>query len=263
MMVPVRTPLTVEPGFRAFVVRMFGDDGRAWIATLPAAHAELATRWQLDLGPELPGGLLSCVREARRIDGSAAILKIGAPWPRTSDEIAALRAWGGNGAALLLEVDEQLGALLLERVQPGMHPTSAAAAEVVKVLRALHIPPLAGLGTLGALARRRIARALDQGRATGAKAEWALAKVGELERDPPPPVLLHGDFDERNLLTCERRGMCAIDPLPCVGDPAYDAGYWVHGNRRPGRRARLDALVELGFDRARVRDWAAIVGVHG
>ena len=75
-------------------------------------------------------------------------------------------------------------------------------------------------------------------------------------------MLVHGDFDERNLLW-SRGGLVAIDPWPCVGDPAYDAGYWVHGNRRPGRRARLDALVELGFDRARVRDWAAIVGVHG
>ena len=263
MMVPVSTPLTVEPGFRAFIARMFGDEGRAWIAALPARHAELASRWQLELGPELPGGLLSCAREARRFDGSRAILKIGSPWPRTSDEIAALRAWDGNGAALLLEADEQVGALLLERVQPGTHPTSATATEVAEVLRALHIPPLAGLETLDALARRRIARAVDQGRAPGAKAEWALAKVVELERDPPVPVLLHGDFDERNLITCTRRGLCAIDPLPCVGDPAYDAAYWVHGNRRPGRRARLDAIVEFGFDRARVRDWAAIVGVHG
>jgi streptomycin 6-kinase len=74
---------------------------------------------------------------------------------------------------------------------------------------------------------------------------------------------VHGDFDERNLLVCERRGLCAVDPLPCTGDPAYDAAYWVHGNRLPGRRARLDALFELGFDQARVRDWAAVVGVHG
>jgi streptomycin 6-kinase len=263
MMVPVSTPVNVEPGFRAFVTRMFGEEGRAWIATLPTVHAELATRWQLDLGSELTGGLLSCVREAARFDGSAAVLKIGVPWLRTSDEIATLRAWDGNGAALLLEADEQLGALLLERVQPGTHPTSATAAGVAAVLRALHIPPLAGLDPLGVLARRRITRALDQGRTTGAKAEWALAKVVELEQDPPPPVLLHGDFDERNLLTCTRRGLCAIDPLPCVGDPAYDGAYWVHGNRRPGRRARLDAIVELGYDRARVRDWAAIVGVHG
>ena len=118
--------------------------------------------------------------------------------------------------------------------------------------------------TLGELARRRLGRAVEPGRASPEqKLDWALTKIAELERDPPADVLLHGDFDERNLLVCSRRGLCAIDPMPCSGDPAYDAAYWVHGNRRPGRRARLDALVELGFDRARVRDWAAVVGVHG
>ncbi len=265
MMVPMGylVPEVVEPGFRAFVARAFGDDGRAWIAALPEAHATLAARWQLELGPELPGGLLSCVREALLPDGSAAVLKIGAPCPRARDEIAALRAWGGKGAPALLSADEELGAMLLERIQPGTHPPDAGAAAVATVLKALHIPPPAGLTTLGELARRRLGRAVEQGRASETKAAWALMKVAELEREPPADVLLHGDFDERNLLVCSRRGLCAIDPLPCTGDPAYDAAYWVHGNRRPGRRARLDALVELGFDRARVRDWAAVIGVHG
>jgi streptomycin 6-kinase len=77
-------------------------------------------------------------------------------------------------------------------------------------------------------------------------------------------VLVHGDLDERNLLTCERRALVAIDPLPCVGDPSYDAAYWVHANRRPGRRARLEALLGAsGLPRERVRDWAGVIGVHG
>lgn len=153
---------------------------RARRSRLPETLAELASRWRLDLGPELPGGLLSCVREATLHDGTGAVLKVGRS-PRTHDEITALRAWGGRGAPALLAADEQLRA-----------------------------------------------------------------------------------FDEHNILVCERRGLCAVDPLPCAGDPAYDAGYWVHGERRPGRRARLDAIVAATrLERARVRDWAAVVGVHG
>lgn len=265
MMVPMapRVTETVEPSFRSFVARILGDEGRAWIAALPDAQATLAARWRLELGPELPGGLLSCVRAVRRADGTPAILKLGAPWPRTRHEIAALRAWDGKGAPTLLAADNAIGAMLLERIEPGTHPAVATADQIATVLTELHVDPPAALPLLGAVARQRIDDALREGRATRTKAAWALAKVAELERDTHPVVLVHGDFDERNLLVCERRGLCAIDPLPCSGDPAYDAGYWVHGNRRPGRRARLDALVELGFDRARVRDWAAVVGVHG
>ncbi len=77
-------------------------------------------------------------------------------------------------------------------------------------------------------------------------------------------MLLHGDFDERNLLVCASRGLCAVDPLPCVGDPAYDAAYWVHANRRSGRRARLEGiLAATGLPRGRVRDWAGVIAVHG
>jgi streptomycin 6-kinase len=253
----------VEPGFRAFVARTLGDEGREWIARLPSIEEELAERWGLVLGPELPGGLLSCVRAVTREDGSEAILKIGS-WRRTRDEIEALRAWRGGGAPLLIAADVELKAMLLERIEPGGHPVGAPGDAVGAVLQQLHVPAHDELQTLREIVRKRVKRAARDGRASAQKARWALAKADELERDAPAPVLLHGDFDERNLLVCSRRGLCAIDPLPCAGDPAYDAAYWVHGNRQPGRRGRLDALVAAGgLDRARVRDWAAIIGVHG
>lgn len=253
----------VEPGFRAFVVQTLGDAGRAWLDQLPDVIAELATRWRLTLGPELPGGLLSCVRAATLDDGRAVVLKVGA-WPRTNHEIASLRTWAGRGAPELLDADEALKAMLLERIEPGGHPSGASGAAVGAILGELHVPPHPELPTLREIVRKRVENALRDERVSEQKASWALAKADELERDAPAPALLHGDFDERNLLVCSRRGLCAIDPLPCAGDPAYDAAYWVHGNRQPGRRARLEAIVvATGFDRGRVRDWAAIIGVHG
>jgi streptomycin 6-kinase len=38
-----------------------------------------------------------------------------------------------------------------------------------------------------------------------------------------PRVLLHGDLHHKNILSAEREPWLAIDPLPRVGDPAYDA----------------------------------------
>lgn len=253
----------VEPGFRAFVARVYGEEGRAWIARLPIVQEELAQRWRLELGPELPGGQLSSVRAVRLASGDGAVLKIGSR-PRTRDEIVALRTWAGHAAPELLAADEELNAMLLERIEPGSRARSLSEEAVAYVLRGLHVPPPHGLPSLDEIVERRIEIALRDGRASEQKAGWALAKVAELRRDHAPSVLLHGDFVERHLLACSRRGLCAIDPLPCTGDPAYDAAYWVHGSRQPGRRARLDAIVEAtGLDRRRVRDWAAIIGVHG
>ena len=254
----------VPPGFRAFVARTFGDEGRSWLASLPTLLEELAACWLLDLGAELPGGSLSYVCETTTEDGISAVLKVGPPWPSAADEIAALRVWEGRGSPLLLRADESLHALLLERIVPGAHPDPGEATAVARVLQAIHVSPPTGLPSLGETVRRRLSRAVEDGRASTEKRAWALATVAELERTAPAAVLLHGDLDERNLLVCARRGLCAIDPLPCVGDPAYDAAYWVHANRRSGRRARFEAIVTAtGLPRDRVRDWAGIVGVHG
>ena len=264
MMLPMArsVPETVAETSHAFIARHFGDEGRAWLASLPDALATITRRWQLELGPPLAGGLLAAVHVVTRADGSQAVLKVGGPWSRTRDEITALRAWKGGPAPEILLADEEAGALLLERIEPGPRPAGASANEVAALLPELQIAPIDGIPTLAEVVDERLEQARREGRQTS-KLAWAFAKLAELERDPPPAVLLHGDFDERNLLVCARRGLCAIDPLPCAGDPAYDAAYWVHGNRRAGRRARLDALVDLGFDRTRVRDWAAVIGVHG
>ena len=257
--------IPVEPSFRAFVARTFGDEGRRWLAELPGVTAELASRWELVLGDELPGGVLASVRAATTAEGRPVVLKIGGPFFSVRNEAAVLRAWDGLSSPALLAADEAVGALLLERISPGTAASDAAAADVAAVLGNLHaVPPPPGLRELGDVARRRVLRALEQARATPYKADWALAKIDELERDPQPQVLLHGDFDERNLLRCSRRGLAAIDPLPCVGDAAYDAGHWAHANRRPGRRARTTAIAEaLGLDVARVRGWCAVAAIHG
>jgi streptomycin 6-kinase len=257
----------VHPGYRAFVARIGGEEGRAWIASVPARLQSAAERWRLELGPELPGGLLACVVEATTADGREAVLKLPSPWARGEDEVRALRAWAGHGAPELLAEDPEQGALLLERIRPGEHPVSLAAEAIAPVLRLLAVEPPPGLPALTAIAAQRLATAEAEGRANARRLTWARHAVERLEAGAPPPALVHGDFDERNLLRCAQRGVCAIDPLPCAGDPLYDAASWVHGNRRPERRARFDALVaELHLDEgecARLRDWCGVVAVHG
>ncbi len=253
----------VEPTFRSSVTRLVGDEAREWLARLPALEAEIAARWRLELGDELPGGLLASVRAVRRADGTDAVLKLSGPWDRTADEIACLRLWGGGPAPALLEADEEQGAILLERITPGTRETDADPESVASLLAAIHVPDAIGLRALDVTARRRLDRAERDGRASGQRLAWARTAVQRLQEDAPAPVIVHGDFDERNLLTCARRGVCAIDPLPCAGDGTYDAAYWVHANRRRGRRARFDAMVAAGFERDRLRDWCAVVAVHG
>src|SRR5207245_9210962 len=47
------------------------------------------------------------------------VLKVSRHAREAANEIAALRLWAGRGAARLIEADPELGALLVERVEPG------------------------------------------------------------------------------------------------------------------------------------------------
>lgn len=254
----------VHETFRAFVARQFGAAGRAWLDSLPKAAAAAAAEWGLELGRELPGGVLAYVLEVRTRDGEEAVLKIAGPWDRPRDEISCLRRWAGVPAPRLLHADPDRGALLLERIRPATIATDATAAQVARLLTAVHLEPPTGLRRLADVVRRRLARAVEQERVKPERAATALETLEKLERTSPPPRLLHGDFDERNVLHCERRGLVAIDPLPAAGDPAYDAAYWAHANRRPGARERAEAIAaELALDELRVRRWLGVVAVHG
>jgi streptomycin 6-kinase len=254
----------VHETFRAFVARHFGAAGRAWLDSLPKARAAASAEWELEVGRELNGGVLAWVLEARTPDGRDAVLKLAGPWDRPRDEIAALRRWAGGPAPRLLHADPDRGALLLERIRPGTPADDAHAADVAPLLEALHVDPPAGTPALATVVRQRVALAVEQERARPERAATALETLEKLEQDSPPSRLLHGDFDDRNILRCEVRGLVAIDPLPAAGDPAYDAAYWAHANRRPGARERAEAIAAaLGLDPLRVRRWLGVIAVHG
>jgi streptomycin 6-kinase len=93
-----------------------GEDGRTWIAGLPALVAAYLDRWQLAIdGPVASGAVALIVPVARR-DGSKAVLKLQPVDDETGGEPAALQAWAGQAAVRLLEHDPSSGAMLLERL---------------------------------------------------------------------------------------------------------------------------------------------------
>src|SRR3977135_3058929 len=99
------------------------SDSRA--GTQPGLSERVATlvaRWGLVLErrfPDTPGSPGNFVAAAQQANGVAAVLKVSPHLAETRGEIAALRMFGGRGAARLLEAAPDLGGLLLERIEPG------------------------------------------------------------------------------------------------------------------------------------------------
>jgi streptomycin 6-kinase len=75
-----------------------------------------------------------------------------------------------------------------------------------------------------------------------------------------PTVLLHGDLTPVNILDGGERGLVAIDPAPCLGDPAFDAIdllLWRAADIET-IAARAERLAPaIGADADRLLDWCA------
>src|SRR5439155_422678 len=82
-----------------------------------------------------------------------------------------------------------------------------------------------------------------------------------LAEDAPTTVLLHGDLTPVNVLDGgEQRGLVAIDPAPCLGDPAFDAIDLVLWRAEDADMiaARAERLAPaIGADAGRLLEWCA------
>ncbi|MCW2951902.1 MAG: aminoglycoside resistance protein [Conexibacter sp.] len=74
-------------------------------------------------------------------------------------------------------------------------------------------------------------------------------------------MLLHGDLHPGNVLDGgPTRGLVAIDPRPCTGDPAFDAVDWIlwRADGRDAIERRIAALAPAaGVEADRLRAWCA------
>lgn len=258
---------------------------RPWLDGLPTLIAALAARWGLSGMAVLDAGGTSVVLHAVRDDGTRTVLKI-VPDPEIARmEAVALRAWAGARCAVdLLAEDTTAGALLLAAVEPGdrlsdrpgdpmgWDGVAGLLAGLAADIPAEPLPPLAGRIDAGfALWTRRYAnlepapRMLDA--ATVARCRRRAARLATLG----PTMLLHGDLHPGNVLDGgPARGPVAIDPRPCLGDPAFDGIDWVLDRVDPDdpggsvdeRAAALAARVPL-IDAARLVAWCHATAVMG
>src|ERR1700722_6465047 len=124
-----------------------GPERAAWLDRLPDVLRSLERRWALTPDAPLDGDEPSCsyVAAVRTANGTPTVLKIAMPHMEGEHEIQGLRFWDGDPTVLLLEADDQLGALLLERCKPGTTLRTLAEQDqdmvIAGLLRRLWRPP--------------------------------------------------------------------------------------------------------------------------
>ncbi|GAA2620283.1 aminoglycoside phosphotransferase family protein [Streptomyces spororaveus] len=266
--------------FTRGTVEREGAAGAAWLAELPSIVDELLARWECVPDGEVMHGGVGIIVPVLRRDAERAVLKVSFPHPGNVHEPDAFEAWGGRGAVLLHERDDERFAMLLERVRTSTLEEVRDGDEVVTVAGRLsrrlavpapaHLPRLRGQADSWEQQLRR-----DEGELTHTVPPYvvdaAVATVRELGRTQPD-VLIHGDLHARNILRADREPWLAVDPKGYVGDPAYDGGTLLKTRALSlldaedlGRAVHrtLDLFAEAAeLDRERVRRWAQLHAVQ-
>jgi streptomycin 6-kinase len=264
----------IDAGARQRLAARFGGGVHAWFDELPGMLTALGGRWQLELGAPIPYGSVSAVFRCRLADGRHAVLKASPDRARLAFEAAALGAWHAGHTPAVIALDEQLGALLLEAIEPGT-PLIAASGypalhSVAELLDALHGSGVADPSYPAVT--QRTAYLFDSSASLYQRHPELVAVIPpdlyehgrelatRLAEDDCPAVLLHGDLTPSNILDGgPGRGLVAIDPAPCLGDAAFDTVdliHW-HADDLETIDTRIRQLAAAaGLDRERILGWS-------
>jgi streptomycin 6-kinase len=268
--------MVLSEDFTQRILRVYGEDGHHWLQSLPIIMDEIASSWDVRIKPPFQNLSMNYVAPAILSDGSEAVLKVGVPNSELALEIAALKAFNGFGAVKLLESDQELGALLLERLRPGepliqMGDDEHATAVAIMVIRQLqscsvkHVSFPSVADWFHGFQRLRDMFGGETGPIPNELIEKAEGLSQDLITSMEASVLLHGDLHHWNILSSEREQWLAIDPKGVIGEPAYETGAWLR-NPFPGilEMANPESVIsrridqfsnDLGYDRERIVGW--------
>lgn len=241
---------------------------------------ELAERWELVVGGAVGSGNTSLVLRCRRPDGSAGMLKLTPAREVGVLEAMALRSWAFSGRVpAVWGHDPRLGALLLEAM-PSETPlsnlrTTHGLGDIAALIGALHraggAPAAGGIEPLANRIDFIFDHWAERHRHNPAAARAIpvdqLRRGHELARalaaEPGQSVLLHGDLHPGNVLDGgPTRGLVAIDPRPCIGDPSFDAVDWVFWRADTPAEWEVcsrELAVALQLDPERLWTWCSVL----
>lgn len=220
--------MTIPDGFASRVIRMLGQDGKAWLDSIVATVQLCESRWNFKLSEPFN---LNFNFVAASTDGRF-IVKICLPGPDCKFELKTLQHYHGRGLCRLIDFIEERNVLLLEALHPGHNILAAsedsainATCSIIKPMREANLEMLNAFPTISEWAEgiTRIRSHFDKN--SNPFNSQVLDRVAcileQLISTQRRVYLLHGDLHHENILS-DGNHWKAIDPKGVVGEAEFE-----------------------------------------
>lgn len=261
------------------------DQSGKSIADVLELVKSVAGSWDLLIEAPFPQLTYNFVAPVVSATHGPAVLKLAFEAKKFRRECHALRFFDGGGSVRVLEHDEERGAMLLERADPGLPMTlgwderTAAFADLVKILwrpatadtELPHVSKEAGvrLTQLDKMSRLMADSGFGERAELARKAHDLLSEIASSSDER---FVLHGDLHSHNVVSSRRMPWLSLDPLGCVGERAFDVSALLRNESRelldatdPQQmvdRRIAELASECGLDDQRIRAWSFVEAVR-
>jgi streptomycin 6-kinase len=270
----------VPENFVIGVRELYGHQGDEWLRGLPELLDRCVSRFCVSLEAPFPNLSWNLILKAAKHDGTPVVLKIAVLKADLSRELSALHCYAGRGGIQVIDADDNLGALVLERAEPGtplstIEDDNLATEIFCNVFQRLHCPPSTGQYVSikdHFLGLNRYRHRFEDDDVIGPLpthwVERARECLAYLISSTNESVLLHGDLHHDNILRHKGNEWAVIDPKGIVGDRHFDTiQYLLNYEERGGDpytvlHRRIDIIADdLSLDPCRIAMWGIARGV--
>jgi len=220
--------------------RQFGDAGPGWVQQLPALLARCEEQWQLTGCVPADKLSINLVCYAHSALYGDVVLKIEGPHTERYTEMTALRLYAGRHACTCFAIDEDIAAILLERIVPGYDLRTLSnkqeqleiGAEVIATLP-IPLQERHGLPYYRDWVTQAIATTHARYHPSAPMIHVMAAAAELFDRICPgdePRYLLHGDLHHENMLRHSDGTWKVIDPQGAIGAPFLESARFIQNH---------------------------------
>lgn len=264
----IRSSLPIK--FVSNITNVFGDEGRAWLDKLDDLVDTCRKQWHLtEITPvDTLSFNLACF--ARSPHYGDIVLKIGVPHPELFTEMKSVQLYGNHVMCTCFEVDEPLGAMLLERISPGrdlrdVHDLKLRTRIAARLMRQMHqsvkeelqnadplnraaFPPISKWFNDAFVRARKERKVGEEMLRFIHQAEKWFAQLTENNRKlRESDTLLHADLHHYNILQ-DQEGFRAIDPKGVYGPKSMEPAPYILNQlefNRNGHCITIDEMIRI------------------